>query len=140
MLPKPLFRTRLPVASNGRFVIVGLVRLAKLTVLLTPVNWVWLSALKASSRTSILTRWPAARPAVDARDLPVVGQDAERAARDLGRLVDEVDHEVVRTVLGRVRVVGPADLRVADVRPSRGEVVVVDGQRLAPHVERREHE
>src|SRR6266496_1338406 len=58
MLPKPLFRTRLPLASNGRFVTVGLVRLAKLTLLLTPVNCVWLSALKASRRTSILIRLP----------------------------------------------------------------------------------
>ena len=38
--------------------IVWSVRLAKLAVLLTPVNWVWLSALKASRRTSILTVLP----------------------------------------------------------------------------------
>src|SRR5260221_11539844 len=37
---------------------VGLVRLAKFAVALTPVNWVWLSALKASRRTSILARLP----------------------------------------------------------------------------------
>src|SRR6185436_13793067 len=37
---------------------VGSVRLRKLAVALTPVNWVWLSALKASRRTSILTVLP----------------------------------------------------------------------------------
>ena len=54
MVPKPLFRTKAPLESYGRFVMVGSVRLAKLTVLLTPVNWVWFSALKASRRTSSL--------------------------------------------------------------------------------------
>src|SRR5262245_58193286 len=59
MVPKPLLRIRLPFASYGRFVMVRSVMLAKLTVLLTPVNWVWLSALKASRRTSRRTRLPA---------------------------------------------------------------------------------
>ena len=52
MLPKPLFRTKAPLESYTGFVMVGSVRLAKLTVLLTPVNCVWFSALKASRRTS----------------------------------------------------------------------------------------
>src|SRR5688572_21078160 len=55
MDPKPLFRTRFPLASWGRFVMVGLVRLAKLAVAFTPVNCVWLRALNASSRISSLT-------------------------------------------------------------------------------------
>src|SRR5688500_13558709 len=40
---------------------VGLVRLAKLTVLFTPVNCVWLRALKASRRTSRPTRLPTSK-------------------------------------------------------------------------------
>jgi hypothetical protein len=39
-------------------VIVGSERLAKLTVLLTPLHCVWLRALKASRRTSKRTRSP----------------------------------------------------------------------------------
>ena len=56
---------------------------------------------------------PAARPAIHARELPVVGQHAQRAARDLRHLVDGVDHEVVRPVVVRVRVVEPPRLLLA---------------------------
>ena len=43
MVPKPFCRTRFPLASYGRLVTVLSVRLAKLTELLTPENWVWLN-------------------------------------------------------------------------------------------------
>src|SRR2546422_103532 len=84
--------------------------------------------------------WPAAGVAVDPRDLPVVRQHAQRATRDLRRLVDEVDREAVRTVELRVGVVGPADLRGGDVRTPVAAVAVADAHGLAPDVEHREHE
>jgi hypothetical protein len=37
MFPRLLFRTTVPLAPYGRFVMAGLVRLAKLTLALTPV-------------------------------------------------------------------------------------------------------
>ncbi len=55
MAPNPVGLTRVPLAPCGRFVIVRSVRLAKLTVLLTAVNCVWLSALNASSLSSNIT-------------------------------------------------------------------------------------
>jgi hypothetical protein len=52
IVPKPFGRTRLPLESFGRLVIVGSLRLATFTVLLTPVNCVWFRALKMSRRIS----------------------------------------------------------------------------------------
>src|SRR5689334_8791893 len=54
MVPNPFGLTRAPAALYGRLVIVGLVRLAKFAVALTPVNCVWLSALNMSNRNSKL--------------------------------------------------------------------------------------
>src|SRR5262245_46674552 len=57
------------------------VRLAKLTVALTPVNCVWLSALKASRRTSILARLPALNDfEIDASRLLVGGAHMKKRA------------------------------------------------------------
>src|SRR5689334_3295510 len=54
--PKPFLLTRLPLASNGKLVGVGSVRLRTTSVELTESNCVWLSALKASRRISNLAR------------------------------------------------------------------------------------
>src|SRR4051794_21176419 len=52
MVPNPFGCTSLPLASNGRLVIVRSVRLAKFAVELTPVNCAWFSALNMSRRNS----------------------------------------------------------------------------------------
>src|SRR2546425_12838539 len=82
MLPTPLFRTRLPLASYGRFVTVGLVKLAKLTELLTPLNWVWLSALKASSLTSSLTFCPTEKLFATERSTLLIGGPCRKKRAD----------------------------------------------------------
>src|SRR4051812_16337295 len=55
MVPNPFGCTSFPCASYARLVIVLSVRLAKFTVLLTPVNWSVFSALNMSRRISNLT-------------------------------------------------------------------------------------
>ena len=59
----------------------------------------------------------AARPSVDARDLPVVDQESQRSARRRDRcLVDGVDREVVRPVVVHQRVVEAPGLFLAQIR------------------------
>src|SRR3954471_10723513 len=55
MVPNPFGCTSFPCASYARLVIVLSVRLAKFTVLLTPVNWSVFSALNMSRRISNFT-------------------------------------------------------------------------------------
>ena len=50
--PNPVRFTTSPLAFLARFVMAGLVRLAKFAVPLKPVNCVWLRALNASMRNS----------------------------------------------------------------------------------------
>src|SRR4051812_1069533 len=61
MVPNPFGCTSFPCASYARLVIVLSVRLAKFTVLLTPVNWSVFSALNMSRRTSTFKPWVATK-------------------------------------------------------------------------------
>src|SRR6185436_19028088 len=66
IVPNPFRCVRLPLASYGRLVIVGSVRLLKFTVLFTVVYWTVFSALNMSSRISNFA--PAAIPRFFATD------------------------------------------------------------------------
>jgi hypothetical protein len=59
-----------------------LVRLAKLTVLLTRFHWVWLSALKASARISILTRFFSANTLEIDRSTLLIGGPCRKKRAD----------------------------------------------------------
>ena len=64
---------------------------------------------------------PAARPPVDARELPVVRQDTQSLVARHGRcLVDGVDREVVRPVVVQQPVVERPGLLVAQIRHAGG--------------------
>ena len=84
---------------------------------------------------------PAARPPVDARELPVVHQETQAFAARHGRcLVDGVDREVVRPVVVHQPVVERSGLLLAQIRHACGTVGAVDPLRLAPHPEAGHHE
>ena len=84
---------------------------------------------------------PAARPAIDARQLPVVRDETEPFV--LGcprRLVDRLDSDVMRPIVVQQGVIEMSRLLRGEIRHARGKIGAVDPLGLAPHPEAGQHE
>ena len=124
--------TRFPLASYGRFVIVGSVRLAKFAVALTPVNCVWLSALNASSAKLELHALADRRTTFESdRSRLLIGGLVQEEARRLGAVAARLRRREARGVELLVRVAARAAARVAGQHDARGRVVGARQVRVA---------